>query len=137
MAESLSALARGSTDIGEAAAFMAEAFMVVVVFAAGDLDEEALTVEDLDAEASAVMAGSMVEVDSVAAQAEGFTVEVGSAAVQAAGFMVEADSTAEVGSMAVAGGTAADTAKLSSADNQPKILTAGGICLRPFFFSIS
>lgn len=114
---------------------MAEAFTVVVDFAAADLVAEALTVEDLDAEASAVTAGSMVEAASAAAQAEGFTVEVGSAAVQVADFMVEADSTAEVGSTAEV--TAADTAKLSSVENQPTIQTAGGICLRPFFFSLS
>jgi len=92
-------------------AFMAEAFTAVVDFAAADLDEEALTVEDLDAEASAVTAGSMVEAASAAAQAAGFTVVVDSAA--------------------------ADTAKLSSAENQPTIQTAGGICLRPFFVSLS
>jgi hypothetical protein len=128
--DSLSGPVRGFTVIGDEA-FMAEAFTVAVVFAAAGLIAEALAVEDLDAEASAVTAGSMVEADSAVAQAEGFTVVVDSTAAQAEGFTVVVDSTA------VAGVTAADTAELSLPDNQPKILTAGGICLRPFFLSLS
>jgi hypothetical protein len=101
------------------------------VMMAGAVVGSTAVTDFMAAEGSAAVMGFKVEADSAAAQAAGFTVEVDSAAVQAEGFMVEADSTA------VAGVTAADTAKLSSAENQLTIPTAGGICLRPFSFSRS
>jgi hypothetical protein len=115
MAESLSALARGITDIGEAAATGVVATMAVDIMDAGSetagvmmagavVGSTAVT-DFMVAEGSAAVTGFKVAADSAGAQAAGFTVVVDSAAVQAEGFMVEADSTA------VAGVTAADTAK--------------------------
>jgi hypothetical protein len=97
---------------------MAEAFTVAVVFAAAADLAEALTAEDLDAEASAATAGSAVVTGSAVAAV--------STAV--------ADFTVAAVSMAVVAATAADTAKTSRTEIRSMNQTADGICRRPFFF---
>jgi hypothetical protein len=110
-AESLSAPARGSTDIG------GEAFMAVVTMAGATtvvVDSAIAVAADSGLEVSAATAGSAVVADSTVAQVAGFMVAADSAATQVAGFTVAAGSMEAVEVMGVAEATSADTAKLNT-----------------------